>query len=559
MQPPQPRLGDVLARRQRRRNVRALFTYVALIVGIVALYWVLFHVIMWHVEGQRLSWITGLYWTLSTMSTLGVGDVVFTSDLGRLFTVVVLISGILLFLIVLPFSFIRYFYAPWLETPRLPARMAGHVIIVGFDNIAQPLIEKLELHNIRYYVVEPDPIRAAKMFSDGVSVVAGAIDDRATYDRLKVASARLVLANCADTTNTNVTLTVREAAPSVPIAAVAESEASTHILTLAGVTQVIPLKQRLGEQLANRLNAGHAQTHVIGSFRDLLIAELAVHHTPFVGRAVRDIRLGEDFGVSILGVLQQARFVPASAETRLTEHSVPVVLGTRKQIEALDEFLVIYDANYSPALVIGGGEVGRAATRMLKRNGIAVHVIDRGDISREWAGDTPDRLFIGDAAERKVLMEAGLAQAPGVLLTTNDDAMNIYLALHCRRLAPEVRIVSRITHDRNMTAIRRAGADIALSHTSLGVAYLFAALRGHELVVLGEGVELHELPLPARLAGKTLGQAAIATRTGLNVIAIQESDRLITNPDASTLLQAASSLLMIGDQSQLTAFMKAYE
>jgi len=192
VQRPQPRLGDVLESRQRRRNARALFKYVALVVGVVALYSALFHVIMWRAEGQQFSWITGLYWTLSTMSTLGVGDVVFVSDLGRLFTVIVLISGILLFLIVLPFSFIRYFYTPWLETPRLPARMAGHVIIVGFDNIALPLIEKLELHEIPYYVVEPDPTRAARMFSDGVSVVAGAIDDRATYDRLKIASARLV-------------------------------------------------------------------------------------------------------------------------------------------------------------------------------------------------------------------------------------------------------------------------------------------------------------------------------------------------------------------------------
>ena len=50
-----------------------------------------------------------------------------------------------------------------------------------------------------------------------------------------------------------------------------------------------------------------------------------------------------------------------------------------------------------------------------------------------------------------------------VLLTTNDDAMNIYLAVFSRRLNPGLRIVSRITHERNIDAIHRAGADFMLS------------------------------------------------------------------------------------------------
>ena len=52
-----------------------------------------------------------------------------------------------------------------------------------------------------------------------------------------------------------------------------------------------------------------------------------------------------------------------------------------------------------------------------------------------------------------------------VLLTTNDDAMNIYLAIYCRRLNPGLRIVSRITHERNVEAIHRAGADFVLQRT----------------------------------------------------------------------------------------------
>ena len=49
------------------------------------------------------------------MTTLGFGDITFTSDTGRLFSMVVLLSGVVFLLVMLPFLFIRLFYAPWLE------------------------------------------------------------------------------------------------------------------------------------------------------------------------------------------------------------------------------------------------------------------------------------------------------------------------------------------------------------------------------------------------------------------------------------------------------------
>jgi len=81
---------------------------------LITTYSVLFHFLMEY-EGRRFTWITGLYWTLTVMSTLGFGDFTFTSDLGQVFSVIVFLSGVLMLLITLPFTFITFFYAPWLE------------------------------------------------------------------------------------------------------------------------------------------------------------------------------------------------------------------------------------------------------------------------------------------------------------------------------------------------------------------------------------------------------------------------------------------------------------
>jgi Trk K+ transport system NAD-binding subunit len=138
-------------------------------------------------------------------------------------------------------------------------------------------------------------------------------------------------------------------------------------------------------------------------------------------------------------------------------------------------------------LIIGAGKVGQAAARALRRKGLIVHAIDRTSHALSTLRQEVDVAFEGDAADRQLLVRAGINDAASVLLTTNDDAMNIYLAVYCRRLNPQLRIVSRITHDRNVEAIHRAGADFVLSYTTLGIEAILSLLRGHEPILVGEG------------------------------------------------------------------------
>ena len=134
----------------------------------------------------------------------------------------------------------------------------------------------------------------------------------------------------------------------------------------AHATHVLALKKRLGEHLAGRVSAGSAQVNVIGRFHELLMAEFPVHETQFQERTVRETNLREQVGVTIVGVWERGELHPPTPDYRLLPSSVPVVIGTEEQIQELDEILVIYDANPSPVIVIGGGKVGRSAAHALK-------------------------------------------------------------------------------------------------------------------------------------------------------------------------------------------------
>src|SRR5690606_25267335 len=79
-----------LAGPSRRRNLRLVASMLAFLVLMVVAYSTIFHVLMER-EGRDHSISTGIYWTLTVMSTLGFGDITFESDAGRIFSVVVLI------------------------------------------------------------------------------------------------------------------------------------------------------------------------------------------------------------------------------------------------------------------------------------------------------------------------------------------------------------------------------------------------------------------------------------------------------------------------------------
>jgi Trk K+ transport system NAD-binding subunit len=528
--------------------------------GTIVAYSLIFRVIM-EFEGQQHSWLTGFYWTLTVMSTLGFGDITFHSDPGRIFTIVVLVSGILMLLIVLPFTFIQSFYAPWLKAQlhtRAPRSIADdvrdHVILCRNDEIAQGLIPQLDEHEIPYVLLEADPVVAAELFTDGFSVIARSPEAPRTYEKIRAKDARLVIANHDDATNTNITITVREVTPDVDIVALAEQADSIDILELGGATHVMPLKHDLGEHLASRVTVGARSAHRLGRFEDLVIAEFPIRGTALTGRSVRDTRLRELTGLNIVGVWERGRLLPAGPDTILSDLSVPVIVGTEEQLTELDALFVIYTPNENPVLVIGGGTVGCATTHVLRERGAAVTILDADPALRDSLTRITDHVVIGDAANIETVTAAGVEHAPAVVLTTNDDAVNIYLAVYCRKLNPDALIVSRVTHEFNLDAIHRAGADFSLSHNTLAIKNLSAVIQGRERIVLSEDTEVRSKVVPEALAGKSLGESQIGALTGLNVIAVRSNGESISNPSANTELPPGGELVMIGTAEQHQKF-----
>ncbi len=531
-----------------RRNLRILVRFLATLAAMILVYSVLFHVLMLR-EGQDHTWFTGVYWTLTVMSTLGFGDITFHTDLGRAFSVFVLGSGVVFLLVLLPFTFIEFFYQPWMEAqaaaraPRvLPAHFTDHVLLTHHDAVTSALIRRLNQYSIRYALLVADIDEALRLHDEDVSVVVGGIDEPDTWKNAGVERAALVVATGNDFENTNVGFTVRSFSKDVPVIVTAQDEASVDILMHAGATHVLRLEETMGQAFARRTLGGDALSHLIGRFDKLLIAEANAHRTPLVGRTLRESNLREHTGASVVGVWDRGRFRTADPDTCIEENTILVIAGSAEALHKYNELFCIYNVSGAPVVILGGGRVGRATARALAAREVDFRIVER---LAERVQD-PERTVVGNAAELEVLKKAGIDDAPAVVITTHDDDVNIYLTLYCRSLRPEIQVVSRATLEHNVSTLHRAGADIVMSYSGTGASAIMNFLQRHKIVTVAEGLDLFRVEVPAELAGKTIGESRIRERTGCTVVGIRSNNGTQVIPGPDEMLPAGADILMIG-------------
>lgn len=533
---------------QAKRNLRALGILLGVFVAMVAVYSTVFHAIMDR-EGQTHSWPTSVYWTLVVMSTLGFGDITFESDLGRVFSVVVLLSGSVFILVLLPFTFVQFVYVPLMEArqraraPReLPERIAGHVLLTRPGPIEDALVLRLSQGGIPYAIIESDLEQALALHDRGYSVLLGDTDDPDTYRAARIDRAAMLVTTRADSANANIAFTAREICDSVEIIGTASASASVDILQLAGCDHVLQLGEMLGRALAARVLAPGAQSHVVGEMGGVLIAE-APAPPSLVGLSLRDAELRERVGLTVAGIWDRGEFQIAGPDTVISPRSLLLLAGSRPELETYDRRFGTGAPETAPVVIIGGGRVGRACGRALAEAGLGYRIVEKlPDRVRD-----PETYVLGDAAELEVLERGGIRDSSSVVVTTHDDDVNVYLTIYCRQLRPDVQIIARSNLDRNITTLYRAGADFVLSYASTGATAIWNVLSADDTLQLAEGLDVFRIPVPAALAGRSLADERIRQVTGCNVVAVIDGGEIVTNPPATRPLPQGSSLVVIGD------------
>jgi voltage-gated potassium channel len=212
-------------------------------------------------------------------------------------------------------------------------------------------------------------------------------------------------------------------------------------------------------------------------------------------------------------------------------------------------------------VVAGLGRVGRQAAQELAAARAAFVVVDPGPEAARLADERGYLFLAGDATEDAVLERVGIGRARGLIVTTANDATNMYIVLSARVLNPSLHIVSRATDETSVPKLVRAGATRAISPYAIGghrLAHLIlspavvdffetALRRGSEALA----IEDLAIAVESGAAGPTLGALDIRQATGATILAILRDGAPIANPPGDFLIRGGDRLLALGTGDQL--------
>jgi voltage-gated potassium channel len=305
--------------------VKALFNLKVLFLALLTLVFIGvagFH----YIEGW--SWFDGWYMVLTTITTIGYGEVHPLSHVGRIFNTFIIVTGVGLVLLffggatqaLLEFELQSVFGRRRMD--REISRLSGHFIICGAGRVGRSVARELARRPLPFLIVDSSQEKMAQYAAEGWLTLIGDATQTSVLRHAQIDVARgLVAATTTDATNIYIILAARSLNPRLKIIARASEEnAEKHLLT-AGADHIVSPYNFAGYRIAQTF----MRPHVVDFFdtamnqqKPLEIEEVQIQPgSRFVGKTLEASRIRQETGVIVLAIKGEdshMRFNPAPDE-----------------------------------------------------------------------------------------------------------------------------------------------------------------------------------------------------------------------------------------------------
>ncbi len=297
-------------------------------------------------EGGTPTLVDAFSWAIVTLSTLGSysADTTLESTLGKLFTSFVVVLGISVFFVGTPLIL-----APWIERrikstlrPRpLSIQKKDHVIICGYSEIIDEVLDALQLHNVNYVIIEENDALIKKMENKHLPYLQGDPTNDEVLKKANIQSALSLIAAKTDEKNAFICLSAKSIAKNLRVIAISEKTNSAKTLYAAGATTVINPRIFAGSILGRR--ACHDYTLDVSgkfaNFGDLEIRQYAISSASIVnGLKIRRARIRSVTGAIIIGLWKEGKLlINPSPDEKLYEGTTILAMGTKRQLDFLSK------------------------------------------------------------------------------------------------------------------------------------------------------------------------------------------------------------------------------
>ncbi|MHB0913355.1 MAG: potassium channel family protein [Armatimonadota bacterium] len=306
-----------------------------------------------YLEGMTL--LDAAYTTVIILTTLGIELVKPLSREGKVFTMVLSLSGVFIIFTVVFSAIINAVelaasvtmqHVIWRRRmERLIRGIKDHYIICGYGRMGQAIAAELSASNVPFVVVEDNPEQLPKLIESKMLFVEGDASDEKILIAAGIDRARgLIAVAPSDADNTFIVLTAKGTNPKLFVVArsiKAEDEAK---LRRAGADRVMSPYILGGKRMAWAVLHPNVvdfmESAVCGENLEFEITELVVDDGfKLIGKTLGESEIRERSGATVMAVKRASGklIVSPSPDTMLEKMDVLVLVGTPKQMEALQK------------------------------------------------------------------------------------------------------------------------------------------------------------------------------------------------------------------------------
>jgi CPA2 family monovalent cation:H+ antiporter-2 len=241
--------------------------------------------------------------------------------------------------------------------PTAPQKLESHVIVCGFGRVGSEVGTALETFDLPYLVVDVDPVIVETLRTRRTPCLFGDATHESILEEAGIAKASLVVLTLPEgEKNRFVAHNIRLRNPSVPILARTQSRAEHDTLLEAGVSEIIQPELEASatmiEHALRYLKLPTDQTSAyLARFRSALqtaqvtaqapttplpdVREFPVDGFPFADLSLRESRVRERFGVTVVAVVRHSGelLVNPPPETLISSGDKIRVFGLPEEIE----------------------------------------------------------------------------------------------------------------------------------------------------------------------------------------------------------------------------------
>jgi voltage-gated potassium channel len=292
-----------------------------------------------------------LYMTIITLATVGFREVHELSPEGKIFTIVLIISGTGIIAYTLS-SLIQFTLEGQLRKilgrKKLESRIGklrDHYIICGYGRIGHLICREFQSRPTPFVIVEQNPNHIERLEREGYMYVEGDATDDETLQAAGIEHAKgLITAVTSDTDNVYITLTARGLNPKLFILARAGEEGAEKKLMRAGASKVISpytigasrmAQAILRPSVVDFIELATASEHLALQIEEIRIAADSV----LAGKNLINSGIRQSMGIIIVGIKEsdgKMTFNPPP-EKNIEPNSVLIILGERPAISKLEK------------------------------------------------------------------------------------------------------------------------------------------------------------------------------------------------------------------------------